>query len=617
MAESRDRRLLIRWLAEVTRPVLSPLIGSTLLRWVSQLCDLALFFVGFTGVLALATGQAVNLWVLAWTLVGISLAKALTRYLEQFLGHWVAFKALEVLRTELFARLWPQAPAVLSRSRSGDLLERATKDIDRLEVVFAHVVAPAVTAVLTPLVAVLAVGSLVSWPVAAVMAAGLLVSLVAVPFIGAGTTRLAADRTAATRARLTHSVTDSVQGLPEITGYGLQQARLAQASELSAELVATEHGVATTAAVRRGLALLIGLATSVAVVVVGLHTGLGIALLAGALAVTLRCLNATKSVEDFLVSMDASFASAARLWELTHEPPVVRDPVTPRRLPAESATRFPPHAGASAERMGLGLEWRDVTYSYTAEDESAQGGASRAVQKPAVHGVTAEARPGRHTALVGTSGSGKSTLAQLAMRFDDPQEGAVLLDGVDVRELSLANLRSRITHVSQRPFLFNRSVAENLRLADPDASDDALAEACRIALIDSHIASLPQGYDTPVGELAERWSGGQRARLALARALLRPAQVFILDEYNAHLDPELAVEVATSLRRARPEATLVEITHRVSGSLAADHVIVLDRGTVVQAGSPSDLAETDGPYARLLARDTPSPFRTVHQPTRD
>lgn len=570
---------LVRWLAGLTRPVLPPLAGSTVFRWISQLSDLALFYLGVTGALGLATGEAVSLTGLALTMLGLSLVKGLARYLEQFLGHWVAFKALELLRTGLFARLWPQAPAVLSRSRSGDLLERATKDVDRLEVVFAHVAAPAITAVLTPLSAVLAIGSMVSWPVSAVMGLGLAISLVGVPAIGTRTGRQAAERTAATRARLTHSITDSVQGWSEVTGYGLAGARLAQAQALSGDLDTAERTVAGTAAARRGVALVGSLLTTLAVALVGLHTGVDVVLLAGALVVTLRCFDATSSVEDFLTAMDASFASAARLWQLSHQAPSVADPLTPQQLPATP----------------LGVTWRNVSFTYPAGD-----GAPR---EAAVSNATAHAPAGARTCLVGASGSGKSTLAQLAVRFADPDEGAILIGGSDVRNLALDKLRSAVTYVSQRPFLFNQSVAANLRLADPEATDEDLANACRAARIHDHIASLPQGYDTSVGELAGRWSGGQRSRLALARALLRPSRVFILDEYNAHLDPQLAAQVADSLTRARPDATVIEITHRIANSLTADHVIVVDTGRVVQEGDPAELARVDGAYAQLLARD--------------
>lgn len=436
------------------------------------------------------------------------------------------------------------------------------------------------------------------------------------PFIGTRTARRSAELTADARGRLAHSVTDSVQGITEITGYGLHPARLEQASSIARDLEIAEHGAARAAAVRRLIALTIRILTTVAVAGVGLGLGGDPVFVAAATIVTLRSFDVTKGIEDFLVAADASFASATRLWHLAHRAPTVVDRPAPASLadlpdadlasgasaiPAVSGghgdlAAIPTQTGAATHALSApGITWRGISFSYPSED-----GVPR---EPALSGIDAEAPGGRHTCLVGASGSGKSTLAQLVVRFADPDAGAVLLGGTDVRDLRLQDLRSTVTHLSQRPFLFNQSVAANLRLANPDATLAELEAACRTALIHDHIASLPAGYDTQVGELAGRWSGGQRSRLALARALLTGASVFILDEYNAHLDPDLAHQLAAGLRKSLPDATLIEVTHRVANSLTADHVIVLDQGRVVETGRPADLAATSGAYARLLARE--------------
>ena len=572
------RRELSRWLVAVTRPVLAPLGASTVFRLLDQLTGLALFAIGMIGVLRFATGGWESLWSLALVLIALSLVKAVMRYVEQFLGHLVAFRALELLRREVFAKLWPQAPAVLSRSRSGDLLERATKDIDRLEVFFAHTFAPAVSAVLSPLIAVLVTGFVVSWPVALVMGLGLVVTLVAVPVFGARTSRDAAIRTSELRGRMTHSITDSVQGLTEVTGYGLEERRLHEADSLAHELEETGRRLARVSLIRRSISLVTMFLTAIGIVLVG--AGTEPALLAATVVVALRSFDITKAVEDFLSDLDASFASATRLWTLTHTPPTVSDPASPESLPEGP----------------LDVSWLGVTFTYQSEDGNDR--------EPALKHVTAHAATGQHTCLVGVSGSGKSTLSQLALRYADPSEGSVQLGGVDVRDLPLAALREAVTYVSQRPFLFNDTVRGNLRLARPEATNEEILDACRLAHIHEHVMSLPKGYDTPVGELAGRWSGGQRARLALARALITRARVFILDEYTSSLDGALADQVAQSLRQARPDATIIEITHRVSSSLTADHVIVLDGGAVAESGRPAELQHSGGHLTSLLERET-------------
>lgn len=568
-----NRYIVARWLIAVTRPVLGPLFASTMLRAVSQFSGLALFAIAVAGVLS---GWPVPV-LIGW-LIGFSLLKASARYGEQFLGHLVAFRALELLRTEVFSRLWPQAPAVAVRSRSGDLLECATKDVDRVEVFFAHTLAPAITAAFVPLVAVIGIAVAVDPRLAFVAGVGIGITLLVVPVVGASASLRSARATASGRGELTHSITDSVQGRAEVTGYGLQSARLWEAAEIAGGLEREALVGGWVASGRRGIASAAMLTVVLVVAVWGRALGVGDAPLAVTVIVVLRCFAITGGLEAFLSSLDGAFASAQRLYSLAHCPPLVCDPDAPRPVPDGP----------------LGLDWVDVTYAYPGQGVV-----------PALSAVTATAPPGRHTCVVGASGAGKSTLVQLALRYDDPDAGSVTLTPgrVPLPEVSLVELRKAITYVSQRPFLLGASVGENLRLVRPAATDSDLRLVCEQARIHEAVAAMSSGYETPVGEWAGRVSGGQRARLALARALLTGARVFVLDEYAAHLDADLADEVAASLRAARPNATILEITHRVSRSLRADHVIVIEQGRCVESGPPSELASRAGVYASLLARD--------------
>ena len=210
---------------------------------------------------------------------------------------------------------------------------------------------------------------------------------------------------------------------------------------------------------------------------------------------------------------------------------------------------------------------------------------------------------GRHVAIVGVSGSGKSTLTSLLARVWDPADGAVLLGGVDVRRLPLAEVRRRIAIVDQRPFVFGRSVRENLLLGAPDASEEELARALHVAALDEVVSSLPQGLDTPLRERGSRLSGGQLQRLAIARALVTDPDVLVLDESTGALDAATERTVRERLAQWRDgRRTIVEVTHRVDQVRAADRVLVLDRGVVVEEGDPAELASAAGPFAALLAR---------------
>ncbi|WP_425321575.1 ATP-binding cassette domain-containing protein [Actinomyces johnsonii] len=301
--------------------------------------------------------------------------------------------------------------------------------------------------------------------------------------------------------------------------------------------------------------------------------GAGVPLLAAAAAAVLRMSETVRGVEELAGALNASFASAERVWEVVNAPVEVRD-------------------GDQELTGGISHEvlWQDVTYSYP--NTAAQ----------AVRGVSVRARAGKWTCIVGASGSGKSTLAQLAMRYDEPDSGRILIDGQDVADLRAISLYQEIGMVDQRVHLMRATIADNVRLAAPAASDAQVVRACRAACIDEDIEALEDGYDTLVGERGQSLSGGQRQRLALARALLANPGVLILDEFTSHLDPELDERVRIGVRTYLPQATIIEITHRLQWSEQADHVVVMDAGTVVQAGPPAKLLAEPGALRTLTAR---------------
>jgi len=573
----------VRWLLQVTRPVLSPLLGSTLCRITDMLSGVALFSLGAYAVaqtgLAMATGApAPAIWPILAVMAGLSLLKAALRYAEQFLGHLVAFKALELLRGQIFRSLIPRSPRVSATSRSGDLLSRATKDVDRIEVFFAHTFAPAVSAAITPIVVLTVIGLKVSWPVALAALPFAVLQLLIVPRLGF-TASLDASRSAsATRADLTQHVTDTVQGMSEVVGYGRSQERLDEMARIDAEIAGAARPTGQWASVRRGINQLASLTAPIVVIMLGAmlpatNSGAGIPLLAAAAAAVLRMTETVRGVEELAGALNASFASAERVWEVVNAPVEVHD-------------------GDQELTGGISHEvlWQDVTYSYP----------STAAQ--AVRGVSVRARAGKWTCIVGASGSGKSTLAQLAVRFDEPDSGRILIDGQDVADLSAISLYQEIGMVDQRVHLMRATIADNVRLAAPSASDAQVVRACRAACIDEDIEALEDGYDTLVGERGQSLSGGQRQRLALARALLARPGVLILDEFTSHLDPDLDERVRIGVRTYLPQATIIEITHRLQWSEQADHVVVMDAGTVVQAGPPAKLLAEPGPLRTLTAR---------------
>lgn len=579
------RRQLSLRLLSITRRVLPPLAASIAARIVFLMIGIALFALGGWAVAGLASGKSA--WSIALIIgcaIGLSLLKGLARYLEQFAGHFVAFHSLAMLRNYFYDQLEPQAPAGTDRLDSGDIMNRVTKDIDRVEVFFAHTLAPVTTAIIVPILSVVWMGSAVSWTLAAVLAPFLLIVGAVIPFLGSGSTARAARELREARGAIAAHVTDSVQGVREVLAFGAEERREAEMSAIEKRISSGLGTQGCWIALRRGL--------NQAAVALGIVT---VAMVAGsnvlaetltlpqaglALGIAMGSFGPVLAVEEFAADLDQAFASAARVFAITDRAPAVADPAAPKPLTPGD------------------IEFTDVTFAYPTDEDAT------APAPTVLDGVSIHIPAGKRTAIVGASGSGKSTLASLLTRTWDPASGTVTIGGTNVADASLRDLRATVASAPQRPYLFNDTLRANLLLAAPDASEADLERALEAVALTDWLATEKDGLDTAVGDMGERLSGGQRQRLALARALLRDAPIYVFDEATSQVDPATEARVREGIARVAKGRTIVEIAHRISAVRDADQIIVMDAGRVVETGTYAELHARGGALAALEARET-------------
>jgi thiol reductant ABC exporter CydC subunit len=476
------------------------------------------------------------------------------RYAERLISHDAAFRLLGRLRVSFFERLEPLVPGGLGSARTGDLLSRFVGDVEQVQFLFLRALAPSLVAVLACLGAVLAAALVL--PVAAlVLGAGLACGAL----VAAAATDLAIRTTshleAPLRAELTSETVEALSEIPELVAYGRIEWALDRIDEHDQSLgrLALRHRrIAASgealALLAQGLTLVAVLAVATSAISNGALGGVWLGMLA---LLALSSFEAVRPLPVAAQQVRVVSSAAERLFEITDRPVPVRDPE---------------HPATPAEPGPLRLE--EGRFRYHENGPWVLDGASL------------ELEPNRRIALIGESGAGKTTIANILIRFLELDYGRVSLNGRDLCDYAQDDVRALVALAGQEAHLFSTTIRGNVRFARPGSSDEEIAAALERAGAWDWVSSLPAGLDTHVGELGDRVSGGQRRRIALARAFLSGAPLLVLDEPTAHLDRTTAEQIMNDLLSERGEEGLLVITHDEIGLERFDRVLRLENGRI-------------------------------------
>lgn len=528
--------------------------------------------------LAGASGASLDYFTPAAMIRAFAIVRTGGRYLERLATHEATFRLLAQLRVWFYVRLEPLAPAALQSYRGADLVGRIQADIESLNHVYLRVFVPVAAALLACLAVVFAL-TLFSVPVALLTLSFLLLAGVALPCGMFVRGRAPGARIVSLRAALRETVIDDLQGMAELRVYGAQTAHTQRTDDLSAQLIAAQTEMSRLSGyAQAGLVACATLAMWGALVlaVPQIKAGLPAADLALMAFLVLASFEAVLPLPLALQMLGETLAAARRIFALVDAAPAVPPVSAPQPLPLQGDLQF----------SGVGMRY--------------------AADGPwALHDLSFSLPAGQRLAVVGASGAGKSSLVSLLLRFRDYQAGSVQWGGVELRDCDPETLRSRIAVVSQDSYLFNATVRDNLLVACPEATQAELEAACRSAQLHDFIASLPDGYDTELGEAGARFSGGEARRLAIARALLLNAPLLILDEPTEGLDALTERALLATLMPLMAGRSVLLITHRLPAlggrfeQTLVDRVLVLEQGRLVEQGTVRQLQQASGPYRAL------------------
>lgn len=539
-------------LIKLVKPLTLYMIFAILMGLIGHLCASFITILGGYAILnVLGFNIKLTLNAIFIIILLCALFRGVFRYVEQACNHYIAFKLLALLRDKVFIALRRLCPAKLESRDKGNLIAVITSDIELLEVFYAHTISPIIIALLFSIIMVLFIGSY-HWLLGLIACMAYLFIGLIIPLVISKLNGNDGLKFRTKSGNLSSFVLDSLRGLSEILQYNNSQKRLLDMDEYTDELIVEEEkmkiNLGRNTAITNSTILIFDFSM---LFISSLLYQKNIIGFDGVLISTLALFASFGPVialANLGSTLQNTFAAGNRVLDILEEEPVVNEVI------------------GNEEIEFLNAEAKNVTFSY--DDEIILSDLSLKIPKNSITGI------------VGCSGSGKSTLLRLFMRFWDVKNGSINISDKDISKINTRNLRSLESFVSQETHLFHDSIKNNLLIAKLDASDEEIIEACKKAAIHDFILTLPKGYDTPVGELGDTLSSGQKQRIGLARAFLHNAPFMLLDEPTSNLDSLNEGIILKAINEEKENRTVVLVSHRQSTMRIVDNVYCVEHGRI-------------------------------------